>query len=114
MILFDDFRLNFLVSECMLLSLINFNSCFKLSVITTLGGGLESDQTVPGQLADFNMWQREMTLNELNLLTCGTIGDVVSWNTLKEEGVSIRTEKEFTACHGKQFMSNFEKILIAS
>ena len=107
MILFDDFRLNFLVSECMLLSLINFNSCFKLSVITTLGGDLESDQTVPGQLADFNMWQREMTLNELNLLTCGTIGDVVSWNTLKEEGVSNKAKKQFTACKGKTYFMLF-------
>ena len=65
------------------------------------GGDLESDQTVPGQIADFNMWKKEMTLNELNLLTCGTEGDVVSWNTLKEEGVTNRTQKEFTACDGR-------------
>ena len=68
----------------------------------TLGGNLDSDQTVPGQIADFNIWQREMTLDELNLLTCGTEGDVVSWNTLQEEGVSDRTQKEFTACKGKR------------
>ena len=68
-----------------------------------LGGSLDSNQTVPGQLADFNMWQREMTLNELNLLTCGTEGDVVSWNTLQEEGVSNRTQKEFPSCAGKKF-----------
>ena len=65
------------------------------------GGDLESDQTVPGQIADFNMWKKEMTLDELNLLTCGTEGDVVSWNTLKEEGVTNRTQKEFTACDGR-------------
>ena len=69
------------------------------------------NQTVPGQIANFNMWQREMTLDELNLLTCGTEGDVVSWNTLQEEGVSNRTEKEFTACNGKQFFKLFFKML---
>ena len=71
-------------------------------MIIASGGDFESDQTVPGQIADFNMWQKEMTLNELNLLTCGTEGDVVSWFTLHEKGVSNRTQKEFTACDGKQ------------
>ena len=94
--------------------IINLNTCCKFSVIIASGGDFESDQMVAGQIADFNMWQKEMTLDELNYEGCETEGDVVSWNTLKEEGVSIRTEKEFTACHGKQFMSNFEKILIAS
>ena len=73
------------------------------------GGKLDTHQTVPGQIADFNMWKREMTLDELNLLTCGTEGDVVSWNTLKEEGVSSRTEKKLTACDGKESCKLFKK-----
>ena len=73
---------------------------------------MNSDQTVPGEIADFNMWQREMTLNELNLLTCETEGDVASWNTLKEKGVSNRTRKEFTACNGKRSFFSFIDILI--
>ena len=82
-----------------------------------LGGGFSLNQMVPGQIADFNMWQREMTLNELNLLTCGTEGDVVSWNPLQEKGVSNRTQKEFAVCDGKKPFKNFRicvavKILI--
>ena len=91
-----------------------FDSCCKLSVIITSGGGFDSDQTVPGQIADFNMWQREMTLDELNHQGCGTEGDVVSWNTLGEAGVSTKTQKEFTACNGKRSFFSFIEILIFS
>ena len=72
-------------------------------MMMTLGGELDPEETVPGQIADFNMWKMEMTLDELNLLTCGTEGDVVSWNTLKVKGVSNRTQKEFPSCAGKKF-----------
>ena len=65
------------------------------------GGRFDITQTVPGQIADFNMWQKEMTVDELNYEGCGTEGDVISWNTLKEKGDSNRTQKEFTACNGK-------------
>ena len=73
---------------------------------------MNSDQTVPGEIADFNMWQREMTLDELNNEGCGTEGDVASWNTLKEKGVSNRTQKKFSACNGKRSFFSFIDILI--
>ena len=66
-----------------------------------LGGGFSLNQMVPGQIAEFNMWEKEMTLNELNFELCGAEGDVVSWNTLQEEGSSLWTHKEYTACNGK-------------
>ena len=35
-------------------------------------------------------------------------GYVVSWNTLKEEGVSNKTRKEFSACNGKKLFELFK------
>ena len=78
-------------------------------MLLTLGGDFESHQTVPGQLADFNMWKREMNLDELNILTCGTEGDVVSWNTLQEKGASSRAKKNFPACKSKQMLKLLKK-----
>ena len=80
----------------------------------TLGGGFDSDQTVPGQIADFNMWKMEMTVDELNHEGCETKGNVVSRNTLKEAGVYTKTQKEFAACNGKQSFFSFIEILIFS
>ena len=85
------------------------------------GGKLQAHQAVPGQIADFNIWQREMTLDDLNHEGCRTKGDIVSWNTLQEKGVSSRTEKKLTACDGKEsckfpknlmFCQNYYCILI--
>ena len=70
-----------------------------------LGGDFDLDQMVSGQIVDFNMWQREMTLDEMNDKGCGTEGDVVSWNTLQEEGVSNWTQKEFAVCNGKKIFN---------
>ena len=67
----------------------------------TSGGHFDLKQTVPGQIADFNMWQKDMTVDELNHEGCETEGDVVSWNTLEEKSLSSKTQKEFAACHGK-------------
>ena len=71
-----------------------------------IDGGFEISQTSPGQLADFNMWKREMTTDELNSATCGTKGDVVSWDTLKEKGRATRTERIFPGCNCKNLLHN--------
>ena len=77
-----------------------------LNSILCLDGGFELDQTSPGQLTDFNMWQHEMTLDELNSATCGTKGDVVSWDTLQERGSSSKTNKFLPGCNGKHTSLN--------
>ena len=89
-----------------------FDSCCKLSVIITSGGSFDSYQTVPGQIANFNMWQREMTLDELNYEGCETKGDVVSSNTLQENGVSNRAQKEFPACSGKKMFKLLKSLVV--
>ena len=72
------------------------NKCY-----TFVGGSLNVGQASPGQLANFNMWKKEMTLDQLNSGTCGGQGDVVSWNTLQEKGSSVRTQEYFPTCTGK-------------
>ena len=47
-----------------------------------------------------------MTVTELNALTCGTKGDVVSWATLREKGHSKRTERVLPGCDGV-YIQNF-------
>ena len=79
---------------------------FKWLLYLWSGGGFQLSQTSPGQLADFNMWKREMTVAELNALTCGTKGDVVSWATLREKGHSKRTERVLPGCDGV-YIQNF-------
>ena len=54
-----------------------------------------------GQLADFNMWDYEMSADEVNVTTCGPAGNVVSWNTLKEKGESMEIVKAFPGCNGR-------------
>ena len=66
-----------------------------------LDGGFDIRQMAPGKLADFNMWQHEMTEDELNSDSCGARGDVASWETLKEKGTSLRTKHVLPSCIGK-------------
>ena len=81
-------------------------------MMMTLEGDFDSMETVPGQLADFNMWKKEMTFDELNLELCGMEGDVVSWNTLQEEGSAIWTKKEYTDCNGKKTLKLFMNLTV--
>lgn len=63
-----------------------------------LDGGYDKKQTVPGELADFNMWDKEMTVEQLNSKTCGVKGNIVSWSSLKERGISKRDLQTFPKC----------------
>ena len=64
-------------------------------------GGYDRKQVVPGKLAEFNMWNREMTADELNSETCGAHGNVVSWSTLQERGTAVKSSENFPRCAGK-------------
>ena len=44
------------------------------------------------------MWNREMSVEELNSETCGVSGNIVSWNTLRERGTSRRSQQNFPEC----------------
>ena len=45
------------------------------------------------------MWDYEMSLDEINSIECSEKGNVVSWNTLKSEGVESLPGKAFP-CKG--------------
>ena len=62
---------------------------------------MDVTQAAVGAIADFNMWSYEMSEDELNSQTCGSNGDVASWDTFVEKGVSLRTVKEFPTCSSK-------------
>ena len=70
-------------------------------ILSNRGGGLDRFQSIPGQMAEFNIWNREMGAREADVETCGTVGDVVSWSTLKVKGNSAESEDIFPACFGE-------------
>ena len=47
-----------------------------------------------------------MSEDELNLMACGSKGDVVSWDSLKENGFTARTTRSFPQCNGNVFNLN--------
>ena len=48
-----------------------------------------------------------MTLEELLSETCGKTGNVVSWKTLKEEGISVKEYQTFQDCNGNYILNLF-------
>ena len=75
--------------------------CINFCPFLKKGKNLKSQQIVIGEIADFNMWSYEMSEDELNSQTCGSNGDVASWDTLEEKGVSLRTVRGFPICNSK-------------
>ena len=65
------------------------------------GGTFSLDQSISGKIAEFNIWNQEMSVEELNSQTCGVSGNVASWNTLQERGKSARAYRKFPTCNGK-------------
>ena len=62
----------------------DYNTWLYLADI--LGGSLDQDQAVPGDVSWFNFWDYDMTLTQLNALTSSSEGNVASMNTLKIAG----------------------------
>ena len=69
---------------------------------------LDVQHSLPSQIAEFNIWNYEMTLEELLSETCGNTGNVASWETLNEKGTSVREYQTFPSCKGRyKFKFNF-------
>ena len=83
-----------------------------LSPFTKLTLKILDDQTyyvegnAAGEITDFNLWSYEMSEEELNFMTCGSKGNVVSWDSLKENGFAARTTRSFPQCNGIMFNLN--------
>ena len=52
-------------------------------------------------MAEFNLWNYAIPNELLDFNTCGASGNVVSWNTLWEEGESLRLYKDLPKNCGK-------------
>ena len=55
-----------------------------------LEGGFQLKDTASGTIAEFNLWNYAVPEQLIDFNTCGPSGNVVSWNTLWEEGNSLR------------------------
>ena len=64
-------------------------------------GALSLDQLTVGDIAEFNMWSYNMSVEQLNTLTCGARGDVSSWFTLQQMGTAERTTASLPYCKGE-------------
>ena len=80
--------------------------------ISFQGGGLADKETTAALITEFNMWSREMSVDELNFKTCSSRGNVVSWTrtglkwgTLTEKGSSTQINNHVVACSGKVYIS---------
>ena len=79
---------------------------------------MQNKETTAALITEFNMWSREMSVDELNTETCSTQGDVVSWTgnglnwgTLTEEGSSTHITNYITTCSGKVFKRSIYSII---
>ena len=81
----------------------NIKSLNKHNLYMTLyvlGGSFDESQTAVGQIAGFNMWQREMSAEELLTETCGSEGTVASIDNFSEKGTLERSITTFPECAG--------------
>ncbi|XP_067950451.1 C-reactive protein-like [Watersipora subatra] len=66
-----------------------------------MAGSFDIRQTVTGEIAEFNMWDFEMNMAQINTKTCGYKGNVASWDTLQKDKADEMTTKTFPPCDAK-------------
>lgn len=69
-------------------------------MLSLLVGGLQASQATEGRVALFNMWSYEMSLQQLNSLTCDSVGDMVT-QTDMQIGGSSQFSYEVFDCDGE-------------
>ena len=57
--------------------------------------GFDEPQVSVGKLAGFNMWDTKLDADSIMKLSCYDEGNIVNWNTLKEQGSSTRHYESF-------------------
>ena len=65
-----------------------------------MSGKLDTDAVLPGKIAWFNMWDYEMSEQEVKALGCRDKGNVSSWDTLAQQGTGSFHYETFL-CNGK-------------
>ena len=69
-------------------------------LILFLVAHMDLSQLVQGKMAWFNMWDYRLDKETILSLGCYDTGNIVSWDTLKEEGYTPRHYEMFP-CRGK-------------
>ncbi len=68
----------------------------------TLGGGFDATQAFVGDMANFNIWDRKLSVGEIyNLATCSSkaqVGNVFSWLETSIEVYGGASKWTFEAC----------------
>lgn len=68
----------------------------------TLGGGFDATQAFVGDMANFNIWDRKLSVGEIyNLATCSSkaqVGNVFSWLETSIEIYGGASKWTFEAC----------------
>ena len=52
--------------------------------------GFDITKTVHGKIAEFNLWNYSVSPRALDSVTCGAAGNIVSWHSLSEKGISYK------------------------
>ena len=78
------------------------------------GGGLDIFDTTPGQLAEFKMWNHELSADQINVAPCQSPGTVSSWNMLKKIGDSLVTFEHFPSCKCKSHKFSFYNTILTN
>ena len=73
-----------------------------LSLLLLSVGGFDIKQLAVGKMAWFNMWDYRLDKETILSLGCYDKGNIVSWDTLKEEGYTLRHYESFP-CKGKSY-----------
>ena len=58
----------------------------SILLLWTLGGGLQASQMLHGKLADFQMWDRAMSNDEVRALGCYEKGNLVAFQDFDTVG----------------------------
>ena len=66
-------------------------SKFSITLHIILGSGFQLSHTAAGEIAEVNLWNYAISDELINFQTCRTYGNVVSWDTLWEEGESVKS-----------------------
>lgn len=55
-------------------------------------GGFDENQLVVGAVAGFNLWNYDMNADELNALTCGNTGNVLTYFDFTVSGATFSND----------------------
>ena len=59
------------------------------TTIVVIVGGFDENQLVVGAVAGFKLWNYDMTVDELNAITCGNTGNVLTYFDFTASGAAF-------------------------